>query len=417
MSRSTILAITLLFSLTTSLHAQNPSSVELTKTLSGHTKSIQEIVFSPRGELLAASSNGGTVRLWNVASGEPLGTIVGEKNAETAKLSWSDDERRLAITYRLKKSSELVMYEISATRLPEVVHRFPVVDFVEWSSDNRTFLAWDQQMSLKLWDAATGQSTHTLTPQVLKDKLLIAGFVADGLRVLTGSLDGPVELWDAGTGKRIETYAPNTDFYSPSLKNVEVPLFSFDRRFFISGNTQLYDASSGKLLTSIKHATPISFSPDRKTLLTVHYDHVSKSSRKSYLTLRTITDDRKVSTFVIPDGIANIYWSPDGRKIAVVGYDFDTRLIDAATGRENGRPYENCWPWQLCGSDGCEALRFSADGTLLLQDKEPIKLLETESVSLVKELKTAKLPAVFSPAGRLLATRSKDKRSVLLWRF
>lgn len=417
MSRSKLLTAAFVLSWTVQLHAQNTSSVELVKTLSGHTKSILEISFSPRGTIVAASSENGSVRLWSVATGESLGTIVGPKNAEPSTLNWSSDERRLAITYRLKKSWELAVCEISSTQPPLIIQRFPVAGFLEWSPDNRTFLAWNLQLKLTLWDAVTGQLTHTLKPEVLPDRRLNAFFIANGQRVITGSLEGAVELWNAVTGKRIASYMPNTEFYGPTPEKVEVPLLSTDKRFFISGNRKIYEAASGRLLTSIQDEIPISFSPDGETLLTMRYDHMNTRNRQRYLTLRLSTNGEEISTFVVPDGIRDIYWSPGSEKIAIVGYEFDTRVFETATGHEIGRPYGNCWPWQLFGSDGCEALRFSADGAVLLKEKQPIRLWATETARFSKELKPARLPADFSPTDRLLATRSEDKKNVLLWRF
>ena len=271
LSRAKILAVAFVLSLTIQSHAQSPSSIEVVKTLSGHTKSILEIAFSPRGELVAASSENGSVRLWSVATGEPLGPIIGPKNAEPAKLSWSGDARRLAITYRLKKSWELVVCEISSTQPPAISQRFPVADFVEWSPDNRTFLARDQQFKLKLWDAVTGHSTHTLNPEFSPNNRLNAFFVANGQRVVTGSLDSAVELWDATTGKLIAAYLPNMTYDGPRFRNPAVPLVSSDRRFFISGNRQVYEAASGKLLASVQEeeGVPLSFSPSGETLLTI----------------------------------------------------------------------------------------------------------------------------------------------------
>ena len=421
LSHSKILTVALVLSLTIQLHAQNAatSSVKLISTLAGHTSSIQAIAFSPRGEFVAASGNDGTVRLWNVATGEPLGTIVGQKNAEVSQLNWSGDERRLAITYRLKKSWELALCEISSTQPPTVIHRFTVADFLDWSPDNRTFLAYDEKFNLKLWDAVTGQSTHTLAPELPKEKWLIASFVADGARVLTTFIDGPVKLWDVGTGKLIATHLPNAEYLGSNHARPEVPVVSADKRFFISGDTDVYEAASGNLVTSIKDGIPLSFSPDGSTLLTMRHDDFSKSRhRQSYLTLRTIADGKEILTFQVPEGIWKVYWSRGGEKVAIMGLEFNTRVFDTATGRANGRlPYGNCWPWQMCGSDDCEPLTFSADGAVLLKAKEPIKLWNTENVSLIEELKTARLPATFSPTDRLLATRSKDKKSVLLWRF
>jgi WD40 repeat protein len=427
LSHSKILSVALVLSLTIQLHAQNAATspvnlVKLDKTLSGHTKKIQEIAFSPRGEIVAASGGDGTVRLWNVATGDPLGTIAGQKNAEVSRLNWSGDERRLAIGYRIKKSWELVIYEISSTQPPVITHRFPVAQFLEWRADSRTFLALDQQWQLKIWDAFTGEAIHTLTPKVAPDKALTASFVANGELVLTASENGAVELWDVSTGKLIGTHAPNTEADGPIFLMLEIPVFStdsLDKRFFISGDSEIYEAASRKLVTSVKDERPVSFSPDGTKLLTLRYDDFKKTRhRQNYLTLRTIADGKELQTFQVPEGISDIYWSPGGDKVAIEGLEFNTRIFDTATGRQSGRlPYGNCWPWQLCGSDDCESVTFSVDGAVLLKEKEPIKLWDSANVSLIKEFKGAHLPAIFSPAERLLAMRSEDKKSVLLWRF
>jgi hypothetical protein len=143
-----------------------------------------------------------------------------------------------------------------------------------------------------------------------------------------------------------------------------------------------------------------------------------KKKYRSYLTLRKIEDGEELLTFQLPVGVHTVYWAPDGKTFAVTGYEFSPRLIDAANGREVSKlPFDNCWPWTMCGSDGCEPLKFNADGAMLLQAKQPIKLWDPKTVTLIAEVKGARLPAVFSPTdSHLLATRSRDKKNVLLWR-
>ena len=434
MNHSKTLTVALVLALAIQLPAQNTrnSSVELTKTLSGHTGSIESIEFSHDGATLATSSNDRTVRLWRVSTGESLAILVGDEKSELLKLNWSNDDRRLALTYRRKGPSkyffEVIVWEVTANQPPVIGNRFKDAYFLEWNANNRMFLAFDQTREdklwrpdyvLKVWDAVSGQPVNTFSPQ-LTDTRPTMTFVADGTRILTASTDAPAQLWDVSTGKLIDTYTPNTQIPGPNFTSPVDPGVGSNKRFFISGNVLIYEAVTGQFVTSIKGGgSALSFSPDGKSVLTIRYDLPNKSRhRQSYLSLQKIESGEELSTFQVPEGVWNVEWSPDGSTIAIVGLEFNTRLVDAATGREKGRlPYGNCWPWQMFGSDNCEPLRFSADGTVLLKEKQPIKLWDMETVTLIKELKTAKLPAVFSPMGRLLATRSDDKKSVLLWRF
>jgi WD40 repeat protein len=398
------------------------NSVELKATLSGHTKKILDIKFSPGGQLLASSSEDQTVRLWRVATGEHIGTITSDKQSEPFMMEWSSDDSKLAITYRKTKVWKLVVWkivwEISTT--PRPLSRFTENFHWDLSPGGRKALVLDKEKVL-LFDVITGKLITTLVPEFKKNDVPspTVSFDADGQRILTTSVDGPTQVWEADTGKLIATY-PGNRGYEGLIPFV--PVVSPDKRFFISGNKDIFEVATGRPLTTIKSTDePISFSPDGKTVLTVRYDPEDKRShRQSYLTAWDIVSGGELSRFQVPEGIRDVYWSRDGKTLGLLGYEFHPRIVDVTTGRENGRvPSKNCWPWSLgWGSDGCEHLVFSADGTVLFQENEPIKLWASRNVSLITALKGAHMPAVFSPTdGRLLATRSKDKKSVLLWRL
>ena len=419
MNRSGILAVVLLESITPQLTAQQtPSnSAEVVTMLRGHTKSILQIEFSPSGEIVASSSRDGTVRLWTTVTGESLVTIAGDQNSEISNMNWTSDDRRLAITYQSKKSWKLMVWDVP-TGQPIINQSFPDIILLECSPNGRTFLTLDHELKLQIWDVDSKQLTHTLTPALTPTESFTVSFVANGQRIVTASASKAIQLWDVATGKLIDAYPAHT--YG-SLYPSRVPLVSLDKRFLVGGDVNIYDAGTGRLLTSIPEGkSPISFSPDGKSVLTVSYDPYEKSRhRQSYLSNRKIDDGEVLSEFQVPEGIHEILWSPDGKTMAIMGLEFHPRVIDAVTGREYGRlPFGNCWPWTMCGSDGCEPLKFSADGAVLLRRKEPIKLWDTRTVSLITVLKAAHLPAVFSPTNpQLLATRSEDKKSVLLWRL
>jgi WD40 repeat protein len=339
----------------TSMHvlAQQSSggSAELVATLRGHSKNIRNIEFSPTGQLIAASSKDGTVRLWSTDSGESLTTIAGERNSEASELKWSSDDLRLAITYWRKKSWELVVWDILPRQAPVINQRFKSVHLMEWNPDGHTFLIVDNELNIEIWDVVSKQLTHTFTPALSSDNPFTVSFVADGQRILTAPADGPAQLWDVATGKLVDTYPANT-----YIRRANHP-----RRLFTP-----FSRGSG----------PIALSPDGRIVLTVREDAETKERhRQSYFSTRTIDNGALVASFQVPEGMYEIVWSPDGKTLAIVGLEFNTRLFDVTTGRENGRlPYGNCWPWTPFGSDGCEPIKFSADGEMLLKEKEPIKL-------------------------------------------
>ena len=47
------------------------------KTLRGHNRSVNSVVFSPNGEYLASGSKDNTIGLWSVSNAEPVEPLSG----------------------------------------------------------------------------------------------------------------------------------------------------------------------------------------------------------------------------------------------------------------------------------------------------------------------------------------------------
>src|SRR5205085_6815472 len=59
------------------IHLIDVSSGRLVRSLKGHIYTIYDLAFSADGERLASASHDGTVRIWNVGTGETLHVLKG----------------------------------------------------------------------------------------------------------------------------------------------------------------------------------------------------------------------------------------------------------------------------------------------------------------------------------------------------
>src|SRR5262249_47548878 len=110
---------------------------------------------SPDGKIILTGSRDGTARLWDAATGRPIG--------------------------------------------PPMQHESQV-RAVAFSPDGKTLLTGGQDKQARLWDTATGQLIGLMEHQT---GISAVAFSPDGKTLLTGSLDGTVRLWDANPGQPV----------------------------------------------------------------------------------------------------------------------------------------------------------------------------------------------------------------------
>ena len=114
------------------------------------------MAFSPDGTRIASGSRDKTVRLWDAATGQPVGQPLTGHTDAVSSVAFSPDGTRIA----------------------------------SGSADN----------TVRLWDAATGQPVgQPLTGHT--DAVSSVAFSPDGTRIASGSADNTVRLWDAATGQ------------------------------------------------------------------------------------------------------------------------------------------------------------------------------------------------------------------------
>src|SRR5262249_13867405 len=117
-----------------------------------------EVAFSHNGGWVAMEDEDGTVRLWDVATDQPIG--------EPMKLK--PDDRVTAMAF---------------------------------SPDDSILLTESQDTTGQFWDVATGRPTGaSITHQA---EVFTVAFSPDGKVLVTGSQDGLARLWDVATGQPV----------------------------------------------------------------------------------------------------------------------------------------------------------------------------------------------------------------------
>jgi WD40 repeat protein len=333
------------------------------------------LAMRPDGRAVLTGGGGDTVRLWEVGNGlsRPLDPAVGRRppagSAAPAEprlpsyylfhsVAYSDD-RKLVLT---SDGGRVARLWETATGRPvgaPLMHDL-AVRAVAFSPGGRRVATASHNpgdprnpSTIQLWDATTGRG---LAPPIHMDRWVSAlAFSPDGRVLATGGYDQRVRLWDAATGRPLREW--------PAQQGIVLSLaFSPDGRSLAVGavapayQAQVWDVATGRPVGQVMPHTnwvvTLAFSPDGKSLLTRSHDMTAGlwdaatgQPRTDYLR----HPDLQVALF-----------SPDGRTIATGGGGLDcrARLWDAATGRPTGGGILN-------NGSPIAAAAFSPDGTML----------------------------------------------------
>ncbi|MFM9960876.1 MAG: caspase family protein [Planctomycetaceae bacterium] len=168
----------------------------------GHTATVNKVLFTPDGNELISVSDDKTIRLWDVASGEPLRTLrtpIGdgeEGKLYAAALSPNGDWLAVGGMYRIPTTTITPIYLISLPRLQVVRllkgHENTITDLA-FSADSQRLISGSGDNTAQVWRVADGQCEFVLRGHT--EGVFGVAFAPDGQRCATASLDDTAALW------------------------------------------------------------------------------------------------------------------------------------------------------------------------------------------------------------------------------
>jgi WD40 repeat protein len=173
--------------------------------IAGHTKYVQQVVFTPDGTLMASAGHDGTVRLWDLSGKEPAACTVLGGHKDTANgVAISLDGKMLASGDR---GNVLRVWDLTA-RQARLRWTFAVPGMPQWASmtalafspDAKALATGFSDGQLRIWDLTSPQLRQRASTSCPAWDLAALAFAADGSTLVSGGSTGIVRVWELMEG-------------------------------------------------------------------------------------------------------------------------------------------------------------------------------------------------------------------------
>jgi WD40 repeat protein/class 3 adenylate cyclase/tRNA A-37 threonylcarbamoyl transferase component Bud32 len=332
---------------------------------------IVSVAFTPDGRRIVGASFEGALRVWDLASGAIVQTFAGQSSG--GNLAVTPDGRTV---FSGAETGTVVAFDLSGS----------------------------QQLGRGFrWNAPDKGCLNTPCFVINPQSTLMA----------SSQGDGTVALIDLRNRRVIDTLAARNGRPAEALA-----FFPDGRRLAtggVAGRVTLWDVRARKVLRTIRYAEPVwwvAVSPDGNRLAVQTRTAVSPRSR---VEVRDVASNRVLysRTVTIDRGRGGLYFSPDGRRLAVLGCCRPGSPIDVWDARSGDRKLS-------VAVDGYAAsLAFSPDGRRLAAGTNDgrVMLLDAHDGQrrgpLIEVGKDEINPVSFSPDGRLLAASAADQTATV----
>lgn len=173
----------------------------------GHAGEVRGVAFTPDGKSVVTAGTDRTVRVWDVATGEPTRVIrlpVRPGGGRLYALALAPDGKTAAVAGTTvedgRDGSPIYLIDLSTGRVDRTLaEHTEAITSLSFGSEGKKLVSASLDRTARVWDVASGTCDTVLRGHT--QGLSSVAFAPDGSQVATAAHEGTVRVWPAAGGK------------------------------------------------------------------------------------------------------------------------------------------------------------------------------------------------------------------------
>jgi WD40 repeat protein/HEAT repeat protein len=239
-------------------------------TIPAHNQTIWSVKFSPDGKSIATTSDDGTARLWDLATGKLRHNLVGHEGTVRHCAFTNDGSQLLTSGF----DRTIRVWDMATGNAENTFTDEAPIYYLSTLGDGRTLISASYDARVRIWNVTQGEIEGYLVGHTATTWTAAAATVNGTSTVVSGSTDRTVRIWDFQSGETRHTLTGH-------LLGVNAVAITANAKTVASGagdgEAIVWDAATGEVLQKIAGTGALvydlAFSPDQKTLAVARGDH------------------------------------------------------------------------------------------------------------------------------------------------
>jgi WD40 repeat protein len=243
-------------------------SEALLRTLAGHTDRVLGVALTPDGRRAVSASYDGTLRVWDLESGQSVNTLEGHTHWVWGVTLTPDGRRAVSAC----EDCMLRVWDLKSGRSVGTLEGHTRgVRGVAVTPDGRRAVSASYDRTLRVWDLESGQCVNTLEGHTREVRGVAVA--PGGCRAVSASADGTLRVWDLKSGQCVNTLEGHTGWV------LGVALTPDGRRAVSASadrTLRVWDLKSGQCVNTLEGHNDwvrgVAVTPDERWAVSASYD-------------------------------------------------------------------------------------------------------------------------------------------------